>query len=204
MCWPLPAHLPSSARAMKYMLKVHVQVRHKLGSTYYCADAVLGVCQVCYLRATETSVARLRRMIERVHGPMGMHRRASCARATLGARISPFFCDWTLVLPFLHIAVTQKKVRWESSTDKIDTCGDGICAAGEDCLSTSDTRVPGAAINKTSKADRQELINQVLFRTYRWELMKIRPAFPVVVGPRSRVDQLTQHIKEQEVDQVLF
>ena len=67
--------LPSSARAVKYMLKADVQLRHKLGSTYYCADAVLGVCHVCYIRATETSVARLRRMIERVHGPMGMHRR---------------------------------------------------------------------------------------------------------------------------------
>ena len=28
--------------------------------------------------------------------------------------------------------------------------------------------LPGAAISKTSRVDGQELINQVLFRTYRW------------------------------------
>ena len=36
--------------------------------------------------------------------------------------------------------------------------------------------IPGVAINKTLRFDRQELNNQVIFSTYRWELLKIRPA----------------------------
>ena len=37
--------------------------------------------------------------------------------------------------------------------------------------------IPGAAMNKTYRADRLELINQVLHGTFRLVLMKTRPTF---------------------------
>ena len=56
------------------------------------------------------------------------------------------------------------------------TLGGLGCPTRAHVLRAAGTGLREAAIHKTSRADRQELMNQVLLRTYRSELIEIRPA----------------------------